>query len=878
MSLAPGTRVGVYEIVGPLGVGGMGEVYRARDPRLGRDVAIKVLPAAFAADPERLQRFEQEARAAAALNHPNILAVHDIGQHAGAPFIVSELLEGETLRERLHGGALPARKAIEYGVQIAQGLAAAHEKGIVHRDLKPENLFVTEDGRVKILDFGLAKLTQVEPPSASLSVLPTAAPDTLPGMVLGTIGYMAPEQVRGHTADHRSDTFALGTILYEILAGQRAFRGETGIDTMTAILKEDPPDLPIAERQIPPVLARIVERCLEKNPAARFQSTRDLAFALESLSSHSESAAALASLPGPRSQARLPWTVAVAASITAITFATLWLTTDATPLMTTRFAVPAPENAFFGSFSANPNMALSPDGRHLAFVAVSGGAGGADANMLWVRSFDSLETRLIAGSEGAAQPFWSPDNRFTAFFSAGQLKKVAVAGGTPETIYRGPAGVGGAWSSAGAILFTEAGRLWQVSSSGGQATAVTALDSASGETSHGYPHFLPDGRRFLYLVQPSNTIRVGALDSAETKDITSADSKAMFTAPGYLLFVRDRTLLAQPFNADNAEIAGDPFTVAQDVGVNETANAPFAVSANGGLVYRSGGGLVGQLVWFDRSGRRLTEVGGQQRYRQIALSPDAKQVAVQAVDRTADGSSPIWLFDLTRGVSRRFTFGKGTQGDPVWSPDGRFIAFFMNVKSAPDLFQKSTADGEESLLLESGEAKWPEDWSRDGRFFAYVSGRVLGVLPLFGDRKPVAFIDTPFTKDEPHFSPDGKWIAYQSDESGQIEVYVQPFPGPGEKVRISSSGGGEPKWRADGRELFYLAPDGMLMAVPIRAGSTLEPGAPEALFATGIAVELNIDQYAVTPDGQRFLVIEPVGSSVQTPITVVLNWAAGLAR
>jgi hypothetical protein len=465
MALAPGTRLGVYELVGAIGAGGMGEVYRARDPRLGRDVAIKVLPLAFAADPERLQRFEHEARAAAALNHPNILAVYDIGQHDGAPFIVAELLEGETLRERLRHGALPVRKAIDFGVQIAHGLAAAHEKGIVHRDLKPENLFLTTDGRVKILDFGLAKLTHAELALAGLSILPTAAPDTLPGMVLGTVGYMAPEQVRGHTADHRADIFALGTVLYEMLSGRRAFRGDTAIDTMTAILKENPQELPVVERHIPPTLERVVERCLEKNPAARFQSTRDLAFALEGVTGHSE-----ASIPHVSAQgiwaghaiSRVAWAAGVILlmSLIAVGVARYVRQAPDTPRAYLSSILP-PEDA---TPDAAP-LALSPDGSRLAFVA----RGRDGQSRLWLRQLDGPSPYALPGTEGAGQPFWSPDSRYIAFIAAGALRRIDVSGGAPATLCRVAGNAGGTWNADGVLLFaanqpgTSDGALWRTS-------------------------------------------------------------------------------------------------------------------------------------------------------------------------------------------------------------------------------------------------------------------------------------------------------------------------------------------------------------------------------------------------------------------------------
>jgi eukaryotic-like serine/threonine-protein kinase len=557
MPLPAGHRLGVYEIQSLLGAGGMGEVYRARDGRLHRDVAIKVLPASFAADSERMARFEQEARAAAALNHPNIVAVHDFGEHEGAPFLVTELLEGMSLRDTLRDGALPPRKAIDYGVQIAQGLAAAHEKGIVHRDLKPDNLFITSDGRLKILDFGLAKLTQSESPAGNMTVVPTTpaftnVPNTVAGVVLGTMGYMSPEQVRGVAADHRTDIFALGVVLYEMLAGRRAFGGDTAVDVMSAILKEDPPELPVAARGIPPALARVVARCLEKNPAARFQSARDLAFALEALSAHTASAPA-AAIPDAPVQAASPrahtpvvaYGIAALAVLVAGVLAFLHFTERASDVRSVRFEIAAP-----GETSAEL-LALSPDGRFLAFVAATDGQ-----PLLWIRPLDSLESRALMDTDGATYPFWSPDGSYIGFFAQGKLKKIATAGGPPVTVCDSPIGRGASWAADGTIIFSSGptSPILKVAATGGTPVAVTTLQAEDPNAGARYPSFLPDGRHFFYLAASSRGaggVFIGSLDGGDRVPLINDVTNVIFArsnGEGYILFRREATLMAQRFD------------------------------------------------------------------------------------------------------------------------------------------------------------------------------------------------------------------------------------------------------------------------------------------------------------------------------------------
>jgi eukaryotic-like serine/threonine-protein kinase len=882
MSLAPGVRLGAYEIVAALGAGGMGEVYRARDTRVGREVAIKILPAEFSSDPERLTRFEQEARASASLNHPNIVALFDVGQHQGAPFIVSELLEGQTLRERLHGSPLPVRKAIELAIQVAQGLAAAHERGIVHRDLKPENIFITEDGRAKILDFGLAKLTQPQAALSGISVLPTTPLKTMPGVVLGTIGYMSPEQVRGHEADHRADIFALGAILYETLAGRRAFEGDTPMDAMSAILKEDPPDLPsTGDRPIPPALARIVDRCLEKNPSARFQSTRDLAFALEGLSSHSGTVTALAPVARPF---RRVFT-GIAATAGAIMFViTAWLAVahvreSPSIAPAVRFTVAPPDGATFaGGSGFAPAQAVSPDGRSMVFMAQSG----PQRAMLWIRSLDSLDARPLPGTEGATFPFWSPDSSSIAFFAQGKLRRMNIAGGPSQIVADASAGEGGTWSKDDVIVFAPSARggLLRVSAKSTAAAAATTLDDTAKELSHRWPHFLPDGRRFVFLAAPSNEVRLGSLDTSETKTLLKADSKAMY-ANGYLLFLREDVLMAHAFDASKGEITGEAIPVVENVnrGLGSVGRAAFSVSASGILTYRgsnSGPGLSAP-TWFDRSGKELGVAGEPNGYMDLNVSPDGKRAAVAA---SSQRNFDILLLDLGRGVSTRFTLDAGAENQPIWSSDSKRLVFgSAKTGATSDIYTKAIDGSAEQLVFGDVEAKYPFTWSPDERFIIYGtagSDQNLWLLSLT-DRKPTPFRQTPFSEFAAQFSPDGKWVAYRSNESGESEIYIAPFPGPGEKVRVSSSGaiGGYPRWRRDGKELFWLATDQKIMSATIDIkGSLVQVGEVRALFQARPA--FGRFPFDVTADGQKFLVLTTSQQSGPDSLTVILNWTAAL--
>jgi eukaryotic-like serine/threonine-protein kinase len=816
--LVTGTKLGRYEIRSKLGAGGIGEVYLARDVEIGRDVALKVLPSTFSSDKDRLQRFQQEACAAGALNHPNILSIYDVGKHDGSPYVVSELLQGETLRTRISGTPLSPRRAIDYALQITHGLAAAHAKGIIHRDLKPDNIFITNDGRVKILDFGLAKLTQPDGNQQQTDI-PTRRVDTDPGVVMGTVGYMSPEQLKGRIVDQRSDIFSFGAILYEMLSGRRAFHGESTAETMSAILREDPPDLSETNQRISPGLERLVHHCLEKNPEERFHSASDLAFAIEALSGAavvSDQTTATAVPRGPSKVGKLlPWIIASAfglLSIGLLPFAISSLRQTPARESVIRAAILAPENA---NFTALNQFALSPDGQSLAFVA-NRAAGGQ--NMLWLRPLNASTAQPLAGTEGASgfsPPFWSPNSRFIGFFAGGKLKKIDVTGGPPQTVCDATAGRGGSWNRDDVIIFAPnvSGPLHRVSAAGGTSTPVTKVDSTL-LFSHRWPYFLPDGHHFLYLVtlraaNENNGIYLGSLESTEQRLImrNNASSSVAF-ASGQLLFARDTTLMAQSFDENNFGLTGDPFPIAQQLGVDPFAGrAIFSVSDNGILALQSGimrGNA--QLIWFDRSGKKMSIIGESGFYGNPRLSNDNQKMATTTFDAQL-ASTDIWIYELARNVWTRFTFDPAFDGAPLWSADGKQIVFSSRRKGFEDIYQKaSDSSGSEEILFESAENKVPTSLSPDGRFLAFTNTDTkantkqdIWILPLFGERKAYAFLQTPFDEFDAQFSPDGRWLAYVSDESGTTQVYVAPFPGPGGKWQLSKSGGTEPRWRADAK-------------------------------------------------------------------------------
>jgi Tol biopolymer transport system component len=913
MAVTPGSRVGSFEIRELIGAGGMGEVYKAHDPRLGRDVAIKVIPASFAADPDRLRRFEQEARAAAALTHPNILAVHDVGTHQAAPYIVSELLRGMTLRERMSGGALPARKAVDVGVQIARGLAAAHQKNIVHRDLKPENVFVTDDGLVKILDFGLAKLTEVE--ARPVGEAATRQADTQPGSVMGTAGYMSPEQLRAQIVDARSDIFSFGAVMYELLAGARAFRGATSKDVATAILKEDPPALPIAEHGIPPALSRIVERCLEKSPAARFQSAGDLAFAIEALSASSGATDMRPAVATSR-RPSTPWPVVAALGLIAGIVATYVALTFSRPADAVAealvFPLTMPDGVALlggGPTGSSPApIALSPDGRHLAFL----GTGADNVRKIWIRSRSAVAPRLIAGTDGAVAPFWSPDSRQIAFYSPGQpgkLRRIDITGGSPTDICEMRNFVGGSWNADGVIIFGVnilGTGIQQVPATGGTPTAVTRM--GDGEAFHTRPIFLPDGKRFLFrALRPQRAagsargpLFLASLGAFERVDLGEIESSNTAYSAGHLLYLRGQALVAHPFDLAAGRFSGEPIPIVD--GVQAYGGVPagvFTASPDGVLAYQPGTATAGsELRWFSRAGTRGERLGDSGYLGDVRLSRDDSRVAYSRRGEAADATSDIWIVDTATKLANRFTFDSGDEFGAVFSPDGREVIFNSSKKGRLDLYRKSAdGSGAEVEVLVDDSDKGAVDWSADGKHLLFMrtvgsdprspaSGRGVGpvgsrlwVLPLEGDRReayPLTSDPATVSETPGGFSPNGRFVVYGSSDGNVSQVYVSPLPPTGTKWQISADRGNSPRWSLDGTEIFFLRPGpNELMAARVDAtGAAVKRLAVSPLFPVTIAGVRR--PFEPSRDGQRFLVNTPVGTDpvpAQSPIFII-DWPA----
>jgi eukaryotic-like serine/threonine-protein kinase len=847
-----GAQLGPYRIESRLGAGGMGEVYRARDTRLNRTVAIKILKHQFS------NRFEREARAIAALNHPNICTLHDVGPN----YLVMELVEGPTLAERIGEGAIGLQESLGIAGQIADALAAAHEKGIIHCDLKPANIKITSTGTVKLLDFGLARLAappafESNPENSKLAKEQL----TRSGMVLGTAGYMSPEQVRGDAADKRVDIWAFGVVLYEMLTGRRLFQGESPSDTIAAVLTKEP-----AWDDVPLITQRLLRRCLEKDPRRRL---RDIGDAMPLLEDLPEIRPARRSWPA--------WSAVALATVLAAFFAILYFRETPTEARSVRFEIAMPDNA--------DEFHLSPDGRYLALRTVG------DHGGISIRRLDSLQTQFLAGTEGAYEPFWSPDSASLAFFAEGKLKKVAVGGGPPQTIcdVAGAYPIGAAWNRAGTILFsTSAGGVFRVPADGGVPSRITKL----AEGFHAILGFLPDGRHFLEAVVSRSGISGvygDSLDGTAPVRILDYWTPAGFVPSagrdksGYLLFQQENMLMAQPFDPVGLRLTGAKSPVAERVG-----DEAFSASQNGVLAYGSGeSGQSQELVWMDRSGKRVGWAGPAGVYRNFRLAPDEKRVVIE---RGPVAVSNLWVLDLTRGVTSALTFGPGLHNFPIWSPDGQRVLFGSIRNGRLDLYIKAASGaGQEELLVKMAtRTGWGSDWSRDGRFILYEGGggethEDLWIAPQFGDRKQFPYLNTQFNEQEGAFSPDGRWIAYMSDESGRDEIYVQAFPLSGAKFQISTGGGSEPIWRRDGGELFYVGAARNLMAVPVKTGPKFEVGAPKSLIKLPGSAEQQMSvrssrhSYAVSGDGQRFLVPVPVAASpAAPPITVWLNWNADL--
>ncbi len=882
MAILPGRRLGPYEILSAIGAGGMGEVYKARDTRLDRTVAIKVLPTHLAGRAELRERFEREAKTIASLNHSHICTLYDTGHQDEIDFLVMEYLEGETLAQRLLKGSLPIQQVLQYAIEIADALDKAHRKGITHRDLKPGNIMLTKSG-TKLLDFGLAKLTQEVAPATPVSQLPTANDAiTAQGTILGTLLYMAPEQLEGKEADARTDIFAFGAVVYEMATGKKAFAGKSQASVIGAIMSSEPPPISSLQPMTPPALDRVVKKCLAKEREDRWQSAKDLTDELQWIAGSSDTAKAAAQEP---KQTRKIWQRPVVLAILGVAIAALagtaiWKFKPAPPQPVTRTVISLPPDQRLAAMD-EPVVALSPDGSNLAYVAVRGGT-----QQIFLRALSSLEARPMPGTEGGFAPFFSPDGQWLGFFQGGALRKISVSGGAAVTLAQtGGSPRGATWDSQGKILFTPATAtpLLQVSDAGGVSKPLTPLNQ--GEATQRWPVALPDGKAVLYA---SGTIGAGSLnivsqliEAGKRRDLAQGGSSPQYARSGHLLFAQGDTLMAVPFDPERLETRGSAVPVVEGVAHSGDGAAQYSVSNSGSLVYVSGGvtSVQRKLLWVSRNGTEQVLGAPAQTYGYPRLSPDGRRVALETEDQ-------IWLYDLSRDTLTRFTFEGTNNQSPVWTPDGKRIAFYSN-KGGPANIWWQLADGSGGLeqLTTTQYPQIPRSWSPDGKTLAFhennpTTKKDIWVLRL-SDRKAEPFLRTPFNEGGPVFSPDGHWIAYISDESGRPEIYVQPFPGPGGKWQISTEGGNEPAWNRNGRELFYRSGNKM-MAVDVTTQPTFSAGKPKMLFeGQYVAVQpgLTGTAYDVSPDGQRFLMVKETEASISaTQINVVLNWFEELKR
>jgi eukaryotic-like serine/threonine-protein kinase len=936
--LNSGTKLGAYEVIGAIGAGGMGEVYRARDTRLGREVALKVLPEAFARDPERLARFRREAQVLASLNHPNIAAIYGFEESGATHALVMELVEGPTLAEQISGAlnasgaanadlpfardaqgkkvattrdhrsaAIPVEEALPMAKQICEALEYAHERGIVHRDLKPANIKISANDAVKILDFGLAKALESDPASMDISSSPTITRmATQAGIILGTAAYMSPEQAKGKSVDRRTDIWAFGCVLYEMLTGRQAFSGETVTDTLAAVIRAEP-EWTLLPANTPPRICELLQRCLKKDARQRLQSIGDARIALEEIlsgaatqseSTPSSSVGAGVQIPVPTQRWRtvLPWAIV---ALLAIAFAA-FVVTDLMKKLPEGDAfvsqIPPPKGAQFTLANGGGGpVAISPDGREIAFVA----AGSSGQPKLWVQPLDSETAQPLSGTEGAAYPFWSADSRSIGYFAHGMMNRVDASGGPSESIAPAEIGRGATWGKNGIILYspTHLSGLYSVPATGGTPQQVTFIDK-SGSTSDRWPQFLPDGKHFLFYSEAPTRFGtyIGSLAGDKPKLLIRGSSNAIYSPPGYLLFIQQAhlmesgVLMAQQFDAKSLQLMGEAKPIATDaLNVSATNLGEFSVSQTGVLTYAQGSSAAGlrELVWYDRNGKQVGTASPPGGYFTLDLSPDGKQVAL--TEQPPDQPDvDVWVYDLARGTNTRLTFGT-VDVQPAWSPDGKMIAFLsIRGQSAYHLYEKAS-DGSgdvKTLLADDANEDWPV-WSPDGRHLVFTRfGKAAGnhqsiwALPLSGGGKPFAIVQNPqFDIDEPVVSPDGKWLAYVSSQSGQSEVYISPFLHGSGLWQVSTGGGDMPEWEPDGKELFYVSPDHKIMSAEIsEQGSAIAIGKATALFTVNLAATPGGQTYAVGSGGQKFLAITSVEGTGPEAVTLVVNWPALLKK
>jgi len=876
MPIQSGTHLGPYEIISAIGAGGMGEVYRARDPKLGRDVAIKVLPEVFARDAERMARFQREAKVLASLNHPNIATIHGLEDSGDTHALVMELVEGPTLADRIKQGPIPVDESVRIAKQIADALEYAHERGIIHRDLKPANVKVTHDDAVKVLDFGLAKALERDPSSMDISASPTISRmATQAGVLLGTAAYMSPEQAKAKTLDRRADIWAFGCVLYEMLTGKQAFTGETVTDTLASIIKEEP-GWKLLPSGTPMRVRVLLQRCLQKDPKQRLRDIGDARISLDEVLSGAPDPA-VASAPAvsaPLWSRALPW--AIGLLTVAVTGIAIWNLKPLPARPVTRTVITLPPGQHLAGLDRpdQPALALSFDGTELAYVATIQASG---APQIYLRAMDGMEARPLAGTEGATDPFFSPDGRWLGFFADGKLKKISVSGGGALTLADASLPYGASWGRRGAIVFTPAvSPLKQVSDAGGTAQTVTRLNT--GEYGHMWPHLLPDSKAVLFQLAPVGGIAVEVLGTNERRTLIQGGSSSAYTSSGHLIYEQRGTLMAVPFDAKRLEVTGTAVPVVSNVLQNQ-----YSISATGSLVYVLGSSQAVQsrLVWVNRNGVEQPLTAPARYYAQPRLSPDGRRIVVDLTD-----SDQVGLYDLARDTLSRFTFEGSLNRYPTWTPDGKRIVFSSNKQGEWGLFWQMSdgSGGLERLFTSSSQASVSYSWSPDGQLLTLteLDPRTEGdiwVLRL-GDRKAQPFLQTPAFEDAPQLSPDGRWMAYASDEAGRREIYMQPYPGPGGKWQISTEGGSEPVWNPKGKELFYRVGDKM-MVVDISTQPSFAAGKPRQLFEGHyMSNVLARPNYDVSPDGQRFLMLKAVeqGQVAPTQINVVLNWTEELKR